>query len=230
MIQSIPEITGFASSEIKIYRCFSTPCRFMDGNYLAKVVRAEPALQGAFVEFGGVRHGFLPFNEIHSDYYQIPPEQRRELVDRLNHAARNPTIGQLEIQFGEVEDHGGDRGSPDEPTRGGPVLRSNGFKIQDVIKRRQVMLVQVTKDETANKGALLTTFISIASRVLVLTPNTAMEMKVSARISNPEDRLRMTQLDLVGRFLGSNRMLAGTEVVKCPCEMRAWSLSTKVLL
>jgi ribonuclease E len=164
--------------------------------YLAKVVRVDPALECAFVEFGGARHGSLAFNEIHPDYYQIPVEQRRELVDRLNHVVRNPAVDQLEIQFGEVDDYDDDEGTSVGSTRAVRLQRSNRFKIQDVIKRRQVMLVKVTKDEVENKGAALTTFISISSRFLVLMPNTAMQLHVSGSIPSPEDRLRLTQLGL----------------------------------
>jgi hypothetical protein len=160
--------------------------------YLAKVVSVEPSLECAFVEFGGARLGFLAFNEIHPDYYQVPLEQRSKLVDGL----RNPAVDQLEIQFGEIEDYDDDQGVSVGSNRADRLRKSKRFKIQEVIKRRQVMLVKVTKDEAENKDAALTTFISIAGSYLVLMPNTAMQLRVSGSIPSPEDRLRLTQLDL----------------------------------
>ena len=116
----------------------------LKGNiYLAKVTRVEPSLQAAFIEYGGNRHGFLAFNEIHPDYYQIPVSDRERLIAEGAEVEEN-----IEDESGEaVETVGGD--DSDEMVR--PRLGSyRNYKIQEVIKRRQILLVQVTKEERGN--------------------------------------------------------------------------------
>src|SRR4051812_29954627 len=167
----------------------------LKGNiYLAKVTRVEPSLQAAFVDYGGNRHGFLAFSEIHPDYYQIPKEDREALLrEEAEHAAEEEALRAREEDEDEFEgdehfddsenhgdhdhdhdqDHDEDQPPAPRPTSAGgednPVesLRQKRmnlrrrYKIQDVIRRRQVLLVQVVKEERGNKGAALTTYLSL---------------------------------------------------------------------
>ncbi len=163
----------------------------LKGNvYLAKITRVEPSLQAAFVEYGGNRHGFLSFNEIHPDYYQIPVADREALVA--------DEVQTDEDEAGEdgdtVEEVGGDEVEEEAERRRRPSYR--GYKIQEVIKRRQIVLVQIVKEERGNKGAALTTYLSLAGRYCVLMPNTNRGGGISRKISNPKDRKRLkTVLD-----------------------------------
>ncbi len=233
----------------------------LKGNiYLAKVTRVEPSLQAAFIDYGGNRHGFLAFSEIHPDYYQIPKEDREALLaEEAEHAAEEAALRAEHDDADDVEhdddDHGDDRGDDhgdhdddahdddegddraNEPRgdddagdddagdeeRGGrsaeggssgrPRRRSGGgddaavealrqrrmnlrrrYKIQDVIRRRQVLLVQVVKEERGNKGAALTTYLSLAGRYCVLMPNTAHGGGISRKISNSGDRKRLKSI------------------------------------
>ncbi|KTE03942.1 ribonuclease [Sphingopyxis sp. H038] len=242
----------------------------LKGNiYLAKVTRVEPSLQAAFVEYGGNRHGFLAFSEIHPDYYQIPKEDRDALLrEEAEHAAAaaqraEEDLDELEGDVADVEyhdeddngdnradrdddrddhddghddhddrdDHGdaengdaqegaegseenkdgrGDRrgrgrGRGNNNRKGGRGRSRRGddedgenrmslrrrYKIQDVIRRRQVMLVQVVKEERGNKGAALTTYLSLAGRYCVLMPNTMHGGGISRKISNGADRRKL---------------------------------------
>ena len=208
----------------------------LKGNiYLAKVTRVEPSLQAAFVDYGGNRHGFLAFSEIHPDYYQIPREDREALLrEEAEHAAEEERLRAAEDS--RYEDHGDDdhdRRSLTRPSRepeqpddeaeeeGGERRRSarapkaavsapeesaadelrrkrqnlrRRYKIQDVIRRRQVLLVQVVKEERGNKGAALTTYLSLAGRYCVLMPNTSHGGGISRKISNGADRKRLKQI------------------------------------
>ncbi len=160
----------------------------LKGNiYLAKVVRVEPSLQAAFVDYGGNRHGFLAFNEIHPDYYKIPIADRRALLDEDAEQAKDGDEGDDE----SVEVVGGDEVEEiaDHRRR---VPRH--YKIQEVIKRRQIVLVQVVKEERGTKGAALTTYLSLAGRYCVLMPNTARGGGVSRKITNPKDRKRLKSI------------------------------------
>ncbi|MCA1197642.1 ribonuclease E/G [Sphingomonas sp. R647] len=202
----------------------------LKGNiYLAKVTRVEPSLQAAFVEYGGNRHGFLAFSEIHPDYYQIPKEDRDALLrEEAEHAAEEAALreaddsddhddedGDLEVlerpsdededgaETGESEGEGegekggrrrrGRKGSDDqvEALRQRRMNLRRRYKIQDVIRRRQVLLVQVVKEERGNKGAALTTYLSLAGRYCVLMPNTAHGGGISRKISSAADRKRL---------------------------------------
>ncbi|MGK9236001.1 ribonuclease E/G [Inquilinus limosus] len=254
----------------------------LKGNiYLAKVTRVEPSLQAAFVEYGGNRHGFLAFSEIHPDYYRIPIADREALLARQAEEAeeaeaqaaepaprrrrgrdRRPARAEAEAgpsevvevveaagdavageviaadavaaeSFGETLSTEGDSGpvallAPAEAPKGDdptPAEGENGnghdgepeagvevlggdeaeeardrrsklpnyrnYKIQEVIKRRQIMLVQVTKEERGNKGAALTTYLSLAGRYCVLMPNTPRGGGISRKIANPKDRKKM---------------------------------------
>ncbi len=279
--------------------------KLLRGNiYLAKVTRVEPSLQAAFIEYGGNRHGFLAFNEIHPDYYQIPVADRQALIeeeaaaeaeeeaavdaraealaarrrssseededgddpqsesveplepdaheeaesgepghrsiaeasiaedDRLSgpespapseesfaanensaetqsfdndasqeapaESGANGEGGLLEVESAssapvEVErvEQVGTSEDALEETRTRPRRRARSYKIQEVIKRRQVILVQVVKEERGNKGAALTTYLSLAGRYTVLMPNTARGGGISRKITNPQDRKRL---------------------------------------
>ncbi len=199
----------------------------LKGNiYLAKVTRVEPSLQAAFVDYGGNRHGFLAFSEIHPDYYQIPKADREALLrEEAEHAAEEERLRSAEYDADEAEDHVSERdedesvdvGDHDEegesPAEAGtgsnrsPVDESAAdelrkkrqalrrrYKIQDVIQRRQVLLVQVVKEERGNKGAALTTYLSLAGRYCVLMPNTSHGGGISRKISNGADRKRLKQV------------------------------------
>jgi ribonuclease E len=201
--------------------------RQLRGNiYLAKVTRVEPSLQAAFVEYGGNRHGFLAFSEIHPDYYQIPVADREALIREQEaedehdehepaapaEAAPAETVASDEEHHEEdgeashieqapannepVESVGGSDALEDVQERRRPSIRRNQYKIQEVIKRRQVMLVQVVKEERGNKGAALTTYLSLAGRYSVLMPNTARGGGISRKITNAADRKRLK--DIVG--------------------------------
>ena len=250
----------------------------LKGNiYLAKVTRVEPSLQAAFVEYGGNRHGFLPFSEIHPDYYRIPIADREALIAAEAEAARETAEAHDEAEdaleaSGDAESAGepaddSEEDSADEDGSGGasvmaadegleteslrqeseaeassapeagadlsedaiavsdtpeaapaegaveelPVETSvdtlggddvedaarrraklmRRYKIQEVIKRRQVLLVQVTKEERGNKGAALTTYLSLAGRYCVLMPNTAKGGGISRKIASAKDRRRL---------------------------------------
>ncbi|HEX4183465.1 MAG TPA: ribonuclease E/G, partial [Caulobacteraceae bacterium] len=161
--------------------------------YLAKVTRVEPSLQAAFIEYGGNRHGFLAFNEIHPDYYQIPLADREALLreeaeEADDHAASSGRGGE--------EDDDGVEGDDEDDVMGDEVARRTRrlmrrYKIQEVIKRRQIMLVQVVKEERGNKGAALTTYLSLAGRYGVLMPNTARGGGISRKITTATDRKRL---------------------------------------
>jgi len=198
--------------------------------YLAKITRVEPSLQAAFVEYGGNRHGFLAFNEIHPDYYQIPVGDREELLkeqaeeDRSQAESDDDQIdgdGEAsgddeEAASGEVADIGGDAHEEASPAMNTRALHRK-YKIQEVIKRRQVILVQVMKEERGNKGAALTTYLSLAGRYCVLMPNTARGGGISRKINNGADRKKLktivNKLDvadgmgLIVRTAGAQRTL-----------------------
>ncbi|HEY0149739.1 MAG TPA: ribonuclease E/G [Allosphingosinicella sp.] len=203
----------------------------LKGNiYLAKVTRVEPSLQAAFVDYGGNRHGFLAFSEIHPDYYQIPREDREALLrEEAEHAAEEARLRAAEYgdddhdhdhDHDDADHHDEEEGNvaapedahddeaPAEPEdaesateeSAAEVLRRKRqnlrrrYKIQDVIHRRQVLLVQVVKEERGNKGAALTTYLSLAGRYCVLMPNTTHGGGISRKISNGADRKRLKQI------------------------------------
>jgi ribonuclease E len=219
----------------------------LKGNiYLAKVTRVEPSLQAAFIDYGGNRHGFLAFSEIHPDYYQIPKEDRDALLrEEAEHAAEEAALraehddedddlddGIDEVDRGDddgmagddlEDDHedddidaagaeGDENGTEDGEAPRAPkrartanedqveALRQRRmnlrrrYKIQDVIHRRQVLLVQVVKEERGNKGAALTTYLSLAGRYCVLMPNTSHGGGISRKISNAGDRKRLKSI------------------------------------
>ncbi len=156
--------------------------RQLRGNiYLAKVTRVEPSLQAAFVDFGGNRHGFLAFSEIHPDYYQLPQSDRDALI-----ADTTPDADSVDVDDSE-EDEG------EERVRSRSSAQKN-YKIQEVIRRRQIMLVQAVKEERGTKGAALTTYLSLAGRYCVLMPNTPSGGGISRKITNAADRKRLKSI------------------------------------
>ena len=173
--------------------------RQLRGNiYLAKVVRVEPSLQAAFVEYGGNRHGFLAFNEIHPDYFQIPQADREALLREAAevHHDDEPLNPEPPPEGDESEAAAARRADDEDEAiekeldrRRQRMLRK--YKIQEVVRRRQIMLVQVVKEERGNKGAALTTYLSLAGRYCVLMPNTARGGGISRKITNAADRKRL---------------------------------------
>jgi len=202
--------------------------------YLGKVSRIEPSLQSAFIDFGRERHGFLSFNDIQSDYYQIPKadlekikeqeEKVREELSREVEAKENENIaaGKLEIDDPiEIEKElpeevdVKERLNEDKEKKKEDKFRFKKYKIQEVIKPNQVILVQVIKDERGQKGAALSTFISIAGKYIVLMPNTPKGGGISRKIFNPADRKKIRtilneikipkEMGLIIRTAGSNK-------------------------
>lgn len=157
--------------------------------YLAKVTRVEPSLQAAFVEYGGNRHGFLAFNEIHPDYYQIPHEDRVALQEEEAKAAEKASEEAESAAEGEEDE---DEAFTAAARRQRQQFRR--YKIQEVIKRRQILLVQVAKEERGSKGAALTTYLSLAGRYCVLMPNTPRGGGISRKISSAKDRGRLKDI------------------------------------
>jgi ribonuclease E len=157
--------------------------------YLAKVTRVEPSLQAAFIEYGGNRHGFLAFNEIHPDYYQIPVADREALMRDDSHDDEDDHHHAREDDDGDAVDDEEDAVEEELARRKRRLMRK--YKIQEVIRRRQIMLVQVVKEERGNKGAALTTYLSLAGRYGVLMPNTARGGGISRKITTITDRKRL---------------------------------------
>ncbi|WP_279098466.1 ribonuclease E/G [Bartonella apis] len=231
--------------------------KLLKGNiYLARVTRVEPSLQAAFVEYGGNRHGFLAFSEIHPDYYQIPVADRQALLEEEEKAAlvdeeedqesektsknnrrkkvksapanvENETTAEaaddeddVEQAVEDTEDSvelvGAEDALEEVPTRERSPRRQ--YKIQEVIKRRQILLVQVVKEERGNKGAAMTTYLSLAGRYSVLMPNTARGGGISRKITNIQDRKRLKEvvkdlhvpkgMGVILRTAGANRTKA----------------------
>jgi ribonuclease E len=159
----------------------------LKGNvYLARITRVEPSLQAAFVEYGGNRQGFLAFSEIHPDYYRIPVEDREALVQAERDSDEDED-GAQEAD-GAPETVGGE-GADEDDIR--PRRHVRRYKIQEVVSRKQIMLVQVVKEERGNKGAALTTYLSLAGRYCVLMPNSTRRGGVSRKITNAADRKRL---------------------------------------
>jgi ribonuclease E len=222
--------------------------------YLGKVSRVEPSLQAAFIDFGRDRHGFLSFNDIQSDYYQIPQSDlakikeeeekaREELLKKSElEEQKNINEGNLNVndpveakpeselesddQITEVGDApvadvtqvDGNKEQPSNVLYGKKPeakFRSKRYKIQEVIKPNQVILIQVLKDERGQKGAALSTFISIAGKYIVLMPNTPKGGGISRKIFNPGERKKIRtilndivipkEMGLIVRTAGSNK-------------------------
>ena len=214
--------------------------------YLGKVSRIEPSLQAAFVDFGRERHGFLSFNDIQSDYYQIPQsdlqklkeeeEKIREELSKQVEAIDNENLAEGKLNANDPVEPNSETEATDlddktleldekknideseEKTEGKTEVKKikhKRYKIQEVIKPNQVILVQVIKDERGQKGAALSTFISIAGKYIVLMPNTAKGGGISRKIFNPIDRKKIRsilneieipkEMGLIVRTAGSNK-------------------------
>ena len=195
---------------------------FKNNIYLGTVSRVEPSLQAAFINFGRVKHGFLAFNDIQSDYYQIPTEDKEKLQEaeeKIREDLKNENVSELNNELKSENEIANDENEKlekknnedssqeennsqhadkkqDENTRE-KLKNSYGvrrYKIQEVIKPGQVILIQIIKDERGNKGAALTTFISLAGKFMVLMPNTAKGGGISRKISVSADRTKIRSI------------------------------------
>jgi ribonuclease E len=208
--------------------------------YLGKVSRIEPSLQAAFIDFGRERHGFLSFNDIQSDYYQIPrsdleiikqeEEKAREKLSKEVEEKEEKDLAEGKLEIDESLDIDKSESSEKNSSESVDPLENtkeeNGkkfekrsnfkrYKIQEVIKPNQVILIQVIKDERGQKGAALSTFISIAGKYIVLMPNTPKGGGISRKIFNPADRKKIRsilneieipkEMGLIVRTAGSNK-------------------------
>ncbi len=201
--------------------------------YLGKVSRIEPSLQAAFIDFGRERHGFLSFNDIQSDYYQIPKsdieqikkEEEETRIELQKQSEINETnLGEKELEekilepenkLDLIDEDNQNSEKNNDQIENNVKIRKKKYKIQEVIKPNQVILVQVLKDERGLKGAALTTFISIAGKYTVLMPNTPKGGGISRKIFNPVDRKKIRQIlnlikipkemGLIVRTAGSNK-------------------------
>ena len=196
---------------------------FKNNIYLGTVSRVEPSLQAAFINFGRVKHGFLAFNDIQSDYYQIPTgdkEKLKKTEEKIREDLKNKNLEDLNIEVNseneltnganknlenndkniEVEKDETNLELEEEKKNTNvreKLKNSYGLKryrIQEVIKPGQVILIQVIKEERGNKGAALTTFISLAGKYTVLMPNTAKGGGISRKIFNSADRTKIRNI------------------------------------
>ena len=193
--------------------------------YLGKVSRVEPSLQAAFIDFGRERHGFLSFNDIQSDYYQIPSsdldkikQEEERLREELAKKSEEDDISNKDLDP-PSEDSNQDKKIETDNHASNDInkskIPSKRYKIQEVIKPNQVILVQVLKDERGLKGAALTTFISIAGKYIVLMPNTPKGGGISRKIFNFGERKKIRsilneikipkEMGLIVRTAGSNK-------------------------
>ena len=184
---------------------------FKNNIYLATVSRVEPSLQAAFVNFGRERHGFLAFNDIQSDYYQLPSEDKEKIrlaEEKIREELKDKTIenNQDNLQVDASLENKGEKNENNEDQ----IEKSNikqeyrekvkssygikKYKIQEVIKPGQVILIQVIKEERGQKGAALTTFISLAGKYMVLMPNTPKGGGISRKIFNSSDRQKIRNI------------------------------------
>ena len=187
--------------------------------YLGKVTRIEPSLQAAFVDYGRQKHGFLAFNDIQSDYYQIPYDDKNKLKKeeknlRLELKEKSKDVEENEKKEQEISNvtsansNTNENNLSNEKTNDGNLLPEKSdqfnelkkrygirrYKIQEVIKPNQVILVQILKDERGQKGAALTTFISLAGKYSVLMPNTPKGGGISRKIINSNDRKKIRNI------------------------------------
>ena len=215
---------------------------FKNNIYLGTVSRVEPSLQAAFINFGRIKHGFLAFNDIQSDYYQIPNEDKEKLQaaeEKIREDLKNkPTEESSEINNDQKEAIVTSEESKEENNNGNSIDEKNTnnteekskkkyreklqntygikrYRIQEVIKPGQVILIQVIKEERGQKGAALTTFVSLAGKYIVLMPNTAKGGGISRKIFNSTDRGKirtiLNQIDIpksmgvIVRTAGANK-------------------------
>ena len=157
--------------------------------YLGKITRVEYSLQAAFVEYGGDKAGFLPFSEIHPNYYQLPKLYKEQLDAALKEEDKR------NFDEDEDEDEEGEPSNEEKKNQARAAYRIyKKYSIQEVIKRGQTVLVQVFKDERGNKGVSLTTYISLPGRYCVLMPNSSRSSGVSKKIFSYEDRKRILNI------------------------------------
>jgi ribonuclease E len=184
---------------------------FKNNVYLATISRVEPSLQAAFVDFGRERHGFLAFNDIQSDYYQIPSEDKEKIriaEEKIREDLKDKTIEPnqeallTEDQSESKEDKADESDNHIEKENKKNEYRDKvkssfgikRYRIQEVIKPGQVILIQVIKEERGQKGAALTTFISLAGKYIVLMPNTPKGGGISRKIFNSSDRQKIRNI------------------------------------
>ena len=186
---------------------------FKNNIYLATISRVEPSLQAAFVNFGRERHGFLAFNDIQSDYYQIPHEDKEKIriaeekiredlkdqtveINQDNSQSENSELKDKKSQFNENPSANSEalekKNNYHEKVKSSYGIKK--YKIQEVIKPGQVILIQVIKEERGQKGAALTTFISLAGKYMVLMPNTPKGGGISRKIFNSSDRQKIRSI------------------------------------
>jgi ribonuclease E len=205
--------------------------------YLGKVARIEPSLQAAFINYGKQRHGFLAFNDIQSDYYQIPHDDKEKLKKEEENLRLQLKEKSKNVEESEkiITNNSGEANNKEETNLQKEKIKDENFrldrndqfnefkkkygikryKIQEVIKPDQIILVQILKDERGQKGAALTTFISLAGKYSVLMPNTPKGGGISRKIINPEDRKKIrkilqqinipTTMGLIVRTAGLNK-------------------------
>jgi len=181
---------------------------FKNNIYLGTISRVEPSLQAAFVNFGRERHGFLAFNDIQSDYYQIPSEDKEKIKiaeEKIREDLKNKTIDSPQDNS-QVEINNDTNSEENKITKSNEVEKKEfreevkssfgikRYKIQEVIKPGQVVLIQVIKEERGQKGAALTTFISLAGKYMVLMPNTPKGGGISRKIFNSSDRQKIRNI------------------------------------
>jgi ribonuclease E len=186
---------------------------FKNNIYLGTISRVEPSLQAAFINFGRIKHGFLAFNDIQSDYYQIPTEDKerlQEAEEKIREDLKNKNLDDLNLNNeintdSEISNDENKVLEKDESNLEPEIEKKNTnvreklknsygvkrYRIQEVMKPGQVILVQVIKEERGNKGAALTTFISLAGKYMVLMPNTAKGGGISRKIFNSADRTKI---------------------------------------
>ena len=214
------------NGNIEDYEFETTKNNLIKNNiYLGKVSRVEPSLQAAFIDFGRERHGFLSFNDIQSDYYQIPSsdldkikKEEEKLREELAKKSEEDDISIKENDLSVSEDNKEKTQELSNQTnldQNKSKIPSKRYKIQEVIKPNQVILVQVLKDERGLKGAALTTFISIAGKYIVLMPNTPKGGGISRKIFNFGERKKIRsilneiripkEMGLIVRTAGSNK-------------------------
>ncbi|MEG9863083.1 MAG: Rne/Rng family ribonuclease [Parvularculales bacterium] len=206
------------NNKIEDYNHETSHRKQLKGNiYLARVTRVEPSLQAAFVEYGGNRQGFLAFSEIHPDYYRIPIEDREKLLaeeeeraareneDSEDNGENSKKAADTDEKAADTDekaadtdelvvDSGEDNEDELRSERRRKAQSSRHYKIQEVISNRQILLIQVVKEERGGKGAALTTYLSLAGRYCVLMPNTHHGGGVSRKISNSDDRKKLKKI------------------------------------
>lgn len=186
-------VVDSATNRVSDFDVETTTKPQIKGNiYLAKVIRVEPSLQAAFVDYGTGKNGFLPFSEIHPDYYQVSPEQKKKLLE-LAHANIVDDDDDPDDENDEVAEYDDHSAGEDNKEF---VKRAHEFKIQDVIKPKQILLIQGVKEERGQKGASMTTYLSLAGRFAVLMPNSRKRNSygISKKISDKAERARLREI------------------------------------